>query len=365
MGRIRLWPAAAVALAWFMFAPTAPAQQPGCGPSFRDDFNGTALDPGWSVVRPDQSLQVSGGTLKIPTGPGTLLAGTNTAANLVLRPAPGGAWTVVAKLSHHGLVAYQKAGILVYGDDDDYTSVGRSATPDGERFWHTEERAATVPSADPSFSPLLPANYPDDFYVRLGWNGAGSLVSSYSTDATNWTSVGRTTNWLPDNPRVGVFAYADGAATAVTPEFDWIEVDPVCDPPPGTLSLTLGPAGDLGTLLPSIARDYTMSFTATASASAAQSVLTVVDPSPTAPGHLVNGAAALAQPLQMTAADATHQTGAFAAVSATPLTLLSFATPLNQDAITIQVKQSVATTDALTRGSYGKTLTFTLTAVQP
>ena len=38
-----------------------------CNTAFRDDFNGTALDPGWSVVRRDQALTVSGGAANIAT----------------------------------------------------------------------------------------------------------------------------------------------------------------------------------------------------------------------------------------------------------------------------------------------------------
>ena len=64
---------------------------------------------------------------------------------------------------------------------------------------------------------------------------------------------------------------------------------------------------------------------ATVISSAGDATLSVSDPSATAPGHLVNGTFALAQPLQARATNAAHPSTAFAPVSANPLTLLTYA----------------------------------------
>ena len=67
---------------------------------------------------------------------------------------------------------------------------------------------------------------------------------------------------------------------------------------PPTLSLQLGDAASFGAFTPGVARDYMASTTATVISTAGDATLSVVDPSTNAPGRLVNGAFALAQPLQ-------------------------------------------------------------------
>ena len=84
-----------------------------------------------------------------------------------------------------------------------------------------------------------------------------------------------------------------------------------------------------------------------------------LDPASTAPGRLVNGAFALAQPVQAAA------TGAFAAVSGTPLTLHTYTGPVSNDARTIRLKQSIGASEPLRTGAYSKTLTFTLSTTTP
>ena len=103
---------------------------PQCGPGtgFLEDFNGTALGAGWEVVRGDSALTVGGGLLTIPTQAGDLYQTTNTAKNIVLRPAPTGPFTITAKVNHKGLVQYQQAGIIVYGDDNNYVKLDRTAS---------------------------------------------------------------------------------------------------------------------------------------------------------------------------------------------------------------------------------------------
>jgi hypothetical protein len=119
--------------------------------------------------------------------------------------------------------------------------------------------------------------------------------------------------------------------------------------------------------MPGQAKDYTATATAKVTSSATAARLSVVDPSSTATGRLVNGSSALPQPLQVMATDAAHPTGAFAPLSTTgsPLALLDFPAPVASDAVTLGFKQPIAATDALLRGGYAKTLTFTLSATTP
>jgi hypothetical protein len=93
---------------------------------------------------------------------------------------------------------------------------------------------------------------------------------------------------------------------------------------------------------------------------AGDATLSVQDPGSVAPGHLVNGSYALAQPLQA-AADA----GAFAPVSSVPTAPLTYAGPVSDDAVTLRFRQAIGANEPLRTGSYGKTLTFTLSTATP
>ena len=62
---------------------------------------------------------------------------------------------------------------------------------------------------------------------------------------------------------------------------------------------TLGAPAAFGPFTPGVAKDYTATTTATVISTAGDATLTASDPSTTAPGRLVNGAFALASPLQV------------------------------------------------------------------
>ena len=92
---------------------------------------------------------------------------------------------------------------------------------------------------------------------------------------------------------------------------------------------------------------------------AGDAALTVADPGAN-PGHLVNGAFALPQALQARA-----NAGAFGAISASPLTLLTYDAPVSNAPVAIDFKQTIGANDPLRTGSYAKTLTFTLSTTNP
>ena len=136
---------------------------------------------------------------------------------------------------------------------------------------------------------------------------------------------------------------------------------------PGVLALNIAGSGNLGTFVPGITRDYTSSLAATATSTASAAALTVRDPSATAPGHLVNGTAALRSPLQVRATDAANPDTAYAPLSETGarVNLLAFPAPTSGHALTIGFKQSIAADEPLVAGGYGKTVVFTLSATTP
>jgi PKD repeat protein len=132
------------------------------------------------------------------------------------------------------------------------------------------------------------------------------------------------------------------------------------------LNLGSGPAS-LGNIVPGVAKDYTASVNATITSTAGDAALTVSDPDTVNTGKLVAGTYVLAQPLQVRATNAANPNTAFGAVtgSAAPLALLSWSRAISVDPVTVAFKQSIGAGEALRAGTYGKTLTFTLSTTTP
>jgi type 1 glutamine amidotransferase len=116
---------------------------------------------------------------------------------------------------------------------------------------------------------------------------------------------------------------------------------------PATLALTLGAPAQFGAFVPGVAREYTATTTATVVSSAGDAALAVADPATTNTGKLVNGAFALAQPLQGLGV------------------LKTWSAPTSNEPVTVTFKQAIGANDALRTGTYSKTLTFTLSTTTP
>jgi predicted extracellular nuclease len=131
---------------------------------------------------------------------------------------------------------------------------------------------------------------------------------------------------------------------------------------PATLALTLGTPASFGTFVPGDPRDYSAGMIATVTSTGADAQLSVLDPSSTATGRLVNGSYALAQQLQVNA-----NNGAFAPMRTDngPLTLLSWTGPVSKQPVALGFKQTIGAAEGLRTGPYAKTLTFTLSTTAP
>ena len=163
---------------------------------------------------------------------------------------------------------------------------------------------------------------------------------------------------------IPVVGGAKALATAIGGD---LEEGTVTGTVPATLSLTVGAPASLGAFTAGLARDYFASTTANVVSTAGEAVLSVADPSGTATGRLVNGSFALPQALQARARNAANTSTAYNNVgsSAVPLNLLSYPGPISNDAVSLEFKQSIGSSDALRTGTYSKTLTFTLSTTQP
>uniref|UniRef100_UPI00286D0BC4 PKD domain-containing protein n=1 Tax=Salinibacterium sp. TaxID=1915057 RepID=UPI00286D0BC4 len=200
-----------------------------------DGFDGTSLDTGrWNRnVRTNQFLTVEGGGLVIPASLTDLHAAGTGTPNLVLQDLPSGAFTATAKVNFPARLMYQQAGLIIYGDDDNYlklVNMARGGTSDASnRVFQFLKETGAVP-VETNTAPLG-VGFPDTFYVRLVSDGT-TLTAQYSADGTNYTSM-ETTNGLSGmvNPRIGLLALgststAAAGAPLVNATFDWFQVTP-------------------------------------------------------------------------------------------------------------------------------------------
>ncbi|GIJ26209.1 hypothetical protein Vqi01_13710 [Micromonospora qiuiae] len=195
-----------------------------------DEFDGTELnrDRWTTVVREDQSYSVADGALRLPTSAGDLYGNRNDATNLVLQAAPSGAWQATTKVTVPVAADYQQAGLIIYGDDDNYAKVGLLYA--GNRKVEFIRETAGTPRNEAADS--TPAPTGNTIHLRLISDGT-NLTAAYSTDGQNFTPVGRSA--VLDgitNPRIGLFALNGGTtAPVIDAVFDWFQVTP--DAPAG------------------------------------------------------------------------------------------------------------------------------------
>nr|BFF20763.1 hypothetical protein GCM10025730_42840 [Promicromonospora thailandica] len=201
-----------------------------------DDFLGADLDPDrWTVQDRNQDLRVAEGALTIPASV-TDFYGTNnvTVPNLVLQDLPDGPFTATAKVTIPAYAQYQQAGLLIYGDADNYAKMvvqGRSAPADPATrvFQYIREEAGAPNEVGDSNTAALGAAYPDTVFVRLASSDGEDLTASYSADGVTFTAMPQTKLLAGiDDPRIGLVALAGSgsAAEVVDARFDWFHITP-------------------------------------------------------------------------------------------------------------------------------------------
>ncbi|NYD57415.1 PKD repeat protein/glucose/arabinose dehydrogenase/type 1 glutamine amidotransferase [Nocardioides marinisabuli] len=198
-----------------------------------DGFDGDALDTQrWdSVVRANQDLTVSDGLLSIPLTATDIYGTNNTGTpNIVLQDLPDGEFEVTTKVTLEARRQWQQAGLIIYGDDDNYlkmVKVGRASSPDAaaRRFQLTKEVEG---SATEDNTPDVGAGFPDTYWVRLSSTDGESVTGSYSADGVSFTEMSRSFTLAGiAGAKVGVFGLANkDSALPVTAEFDHFLLTP-------------------------------------------------------------------------------------------------------------------------------------------
>jgi sugar phosphate isomerase/epimerase len=213
----------------------------------------------------------------------------------------------------------------------------------------------------------------DDFQiVSQNCSGAGSVGPlapgaqcvvnvGFRPSRTNYTSVARlqfTSDSDDAMERVLLAATSGGNA-----------VKPISGTVPSVMMLSIPSAGaSFGMFMPTLTRNYETAMAAVVTTTTGDAALSVSDPSTSFPGHLVNGAFALPQPINARAINASNPTQAFAPLAeatGTPTQLLTWDGPINQQPVTLGFRQGIGSGDVLRSGTYSKTLTFTLSTTAP
>jgi beta-glucosidase len=200
-------------------------------PPASDEFEGPALAPQWSFVREspgDWSLTAKPGSLVITPTHGDLEKVTNSARNLLLQPALGD-WTISSKLSfsERPRVATQQAGIIAYGDDDNYLKLALEATSPANIELSTtlEDDLSGIPIVQALEALNMSAILPGDNTIWLRMTKRGpSYSTSYSLDGVKWEPVWSTGATL-GKLEVGLFAFNGSATTtSLRVAFDFFRV---------------------------------------------------------------------------------------------------------------------------------------------
>ncbi len=189
-------------------------------------------------------------------------------------------------------------------------------------------------------------------WVKLAASGTSASVSAPITGAGSHVVEYRAVDKAGNVSEVGSVAFG-----LIPPAEEETNVEATV---PTVLSLSLGATTSLGAFTPGVTKDYTASTTAQVTATTGDATLSVSDRATSNPGRMVNGAAVLPRPLEISAAG-----GEFAPVGEAARVLKRWSGPTSVEQVPLAVKQSIRETDALRAGTYGKTLTFTLATTTP
>jgi arabinan endo-1,5-alpha-L-arabinosidase len=209
---------------------------------YSDDFS-AGLEDEWSWIRPpaDGTYTVSGGVLRLPIQQAELYQDDNT-ASVLLREPPRGDYVIETRVrvdvpDSGCCFNYAQAGLIVYGDDDNFVKLTNTS------IWNTRqtEWAKEISPVPPGWSrygnTVVGPPSEEWTYLRIaverlrGRDRAEALgdTASYtaytSQDGQRWVRGGTWTHSLAD-ARIGILAMGQQPDTpgTFTAEFDYVTV---------------------------------------------------------------------------------------------------------------------------------------------
>ncbi|NEE03496.1 ThuA domain-containing protein [Phytoactinopolyspora halotolerans] len=224
-----------------------------------DEFDGDMVDGcRWdAVVRYDSSaVEVTDGELRIQTQPGDINGTDNQDPdNFILQSLPSeGDWTIETRLTPTMLHQWQLAGLMVYGDDDNYVKLdivarnpADAATDLGAEL--VSERNAAFGNGGNRQLDVAETTESGWYYLRL--TKTGDTYSGWVSDGgVNWTSLGDPVTNDAEMTSFGLMAIGPEQQDPVTVAFDYFRlVEDEQDTTPPELDVAVDPAeadGDNG-----------------------------------------------------------------------------------------------------------------------
>jgi len=223
---------------------------PECPTSLSDEFDGTALDPKWQVLRDAPAARrVADGRLHLKVRAGDMIGGTATAQNVLLQPVPtDSGWSAttrvdISDLSNSG----EQTGLVLWESENpnNFAKIVFINKGGGSRWFEyvLTDNGSTVRLPNSGALDQIP----DDVYLRATSNGAGTITVEYSLDGEEYKPVGPAITELGTNLKVGL-KISDNADSENEAHYDWFRVKCSDFAAPVT-SATVAPAmpdGDLG-----------------------------------------------------------------------------------------------------------------------
>jgi cytochrome c len=213
---------------------------------FSDNFSGSNLNSGWTVVdpNPDSSIGLTGsGGLQMvasyQNGGSDLYSGSNFNGDRILQAVdPSANWIITAELAFSPTDDYQGAGILLSTTDGVYTQSDQFMRI-AERFYgfsseisaNTDGTVYPVPGGGVAYSGSIS-------YFRLEKLGT-TYTGWWSADGTTWNETGSSVDTTP-YPYVGLFTIRypwDDAPVNSTATFEYFDASPIPVPEPSSLAL--------------------------------------------------------------------------------------------------------------------------------
>ena len=204
---------------------------------FADQFNGTAVDPSWSWLRPQADTTVSNGGLAWPLQAVDIVGDGGTGA-LLLRDAPAGDWIATVKFTldlgaNTNDRNYQQAGLIVHNTDDDFARLGSVSIWGTRTVEYGRERSAGPGAGLTWGGAIIGANNPT-MYLRIAHHqqagGEHLYRAAISHDGVNWTWGATWTFEAGVTPRIGLYA-GGGSQFNTVATFDWFTISRATNAP--------------------------------------------------------------------------------------------------------------------------------------
>ena len=222
----------------------APPTSPADGGAFRDDFEGSKLNPAWKILKEDKNRwTLEGGKLVLVTQKGSIAEKQDDLRNQFIldRPLPDN-YTVNVKLAVTLRSHNNWAGFQIYLDKDNYLNLGYWAKPWGNNIWRqaffSKEVEGQVNRLEfgprhiggeggtPQLDFIGGRNNPEAVWLRLEKRGS-TFTASFSMDGAKWHKIGDHTMLRMGSARLSLAAAnAQADAAEVSAEFDFVEVQP-------------------------------------------------------------------------------------------------------------------------------------------